>query len=177
MTRVSMKKLHQRGAALIFGLVVLLVLTILGIAGLRTSAIQQLMAGNLQEATRAFTAAESAMDAVLADVGTFYVAAPTTYDYNFTGTLNGQDIEPLRSHAIAYSPIRLQRLNNMACRSAQGYGTDTGCAFLDQVVIGRTGTALAPLVQDVRQQGVRQYIPNPMGKDTSDVDGKAPSES
>lgn len=51
----------QSGAALVFSLVVLLILTILGVSALRTSALEQLMAGNTQELTRALEAADSGL--------------------------------------------------------------------------------------------------------------------
>ncbi|NLO79456.1 MAG: pilus assembly protein [Xanthomonadaceae bacterium] len=51
----------QRGTALIVSLVLLLVLTILGISSMRTSGLQERMAGNLHDAHLAFQAAEAAL--------------------------------------------------------------------------------------------------------------------
>lgn len=50
---------YQRGAALVFSLVILLILTILGISAMRTSSLEQIMTGNTQESTRALQAADS----------------------------------------------------------------------------------------------------------------------
>lgn len=58
----------QSGAVLIVGLVVLLVITLVGISGLRTSAIQERMAGNLHQNSRALQSAEAALQAGLAYV-------------------------------------------------------------------------------------------------------------
>lgn len=52
----------QRGAALIVGLVLLLIMTLLGVAAMRTSTLQLVMAGNSQYAQLAFQAAESGIE-------------------------------------------------------------------------------------------------------------------
>lgn len=51
----------QRGAALAVGLIFLLVLTILGVSSLSTTSLEEKMAGNLQEKSRAFQTAEAAV--------------------------------------------------------------------------------------------------------------------
>lgn len=48
----------QRGAALVIGLILLLVLTVLGISGVVTAALELQMSGNTQFQERAFQAAE-----------------------------------------------------------------------------------------------------------------------
>jgi len=50
---------RQRGIVLVVGLVFLLVLTIIGVTALRTTALEERMAGNLQQQTIAFQDAES----------------------------------------------------------------------------------------------------------------------
>ncbi|MBY6073342.1 PilX protein [Marinobacter salsuginis] len=55
---------RQRGAALIVSLIVLLVLTLIGVAGMNTSVMQERMAVNSQNANRAFQAAESTVSAL-----------------------------------------------------------------------------------------------------------------
>jgi Tfp pilus assembly protein PilX len=55
----------QRGAALIMALVILFILTILGVTAMSTSSLEQKMAGNIQDLTRAFQAAESGVDRVI----------------------------------------------------------------------------------------------------------------
>ena len=60
MTRQSLRPVHshQRGAALVIGLILLLVLTVLGITGVVTAALELQMSGNTQFQERAFQAAE-----------------------------------------------------------------------------------------------------------------------
>jgi type IV pilus assembly protein PilX len=50
--------LRQRGAALVIGLILLLVLTVLGITGVVTAALELQMSGNTQFQERSFQAAE-----------------------------------------------------------------------------------------------------------------------
>lgn len=52
---------RQAGAALMVALVVLLVMTVLGVTSLRTTTLQERMAGNVRDANLAFQAAEAAL--------------------------------------------------------------------------------------------------------------------
>ena len=59
----------QQGTALVIGLLLLLVLTILAISGMTTASLEMLMAGNEQYQERAFQAADSAVErAIVAGV-------------------------------------------------------------------------------------------------------------
>ncbi len=62
---------RQRGAALAVALVFLVVLTIIGVTALRTTTLEERMAGNLQEHTRAFQAAEAGVARTISDVNNF----------------------------------------------------------------------------------------------------------
>lgn len=53
---------RQKGAVLVMALVILVVLTILGVTVMNTTSLGEKMAGNLQEATRAFQASESGVE-------------------------------------------------------------------------------------------------------------------
>lgn len=56
---------RQRGAALIIGLLLLLVLTVFAISGMSSATLDLALAGNTQYAENAFQAAESAIEAEL----------------------------------------------------------------------------------------------------------------
>ena len=56
---------HQQGAALVVGLVLLLVLTILGVSGMNTATLEWTMATNDQFSENAFQAAETGIDRAL----------------------------------------------------------------------------------------------------------------
>lgn len=66
---ISFSPSRQSGAALVVGLVVLVLLTLLGIAAMRTSALEERMAGNLRESNIAFQSAEGALrEAIASDL-------------------------------------------------------------------------------------------------------------
>jgi len=72
---------HQRGAALVVGMMLLLVLTILGITGMVTAALELQMSGNLQYQERAFQASEFGIEQAVnaPDLSTtFTMASPKT---------------------------------------------------------------------------------------------------
>ena len=52
---------QQRGAALIVALVILVILTSMGVAGMRTANLEEQFSGNLRDRSRAFGAAEAAL--------------------------------------------------------------------------------------------------------------------
>lgn len=52
---------HQRGAALIIGLIMLLILTLLGVTAISNVTLQERMSGSLADRSRAFQAAEIAL--------------------------------------------------------------------------------------------------------------------
>lgn len=64
MNDVKIKK-RQEGAVLVISLVLLLVLTLMGVAGMNTSTMQERMAANAQNSNRAFQGAESSVWALL----------------------------------------------------------------------------------------------------------------
>lgn len=59
----------QRGAALILSLIVLLVMTLIGVAGMNSSIMQERMAVNAQNMNRAFQAAESSVSMLNNELG------------------------------------------------------------------------------------------------------------
>lgn len=67
---------RQRGAALVIGLIMLLVLTLLAISGMNTSTLELQMTGNQQFSQNAFQAAETGIDRALQS-GNFTTMAPT----------------------------------------------------------------------------------------------------
>ena len=67
-TPLSMRP-AQRGAALVVGLVLMLVLTVLGISGLNTATLELVMASNTQSQQLAFQAAETGIDSLAIAIG------------------------------------------------------------------------------------------------------------
>ena len=77
---------REKGAALIIGLVLLLVLTVLGVSGINMATLELQMTGNTQAAEFAFQAAETGIDRALSgDVPFVYNDIPVgdgTYTYD-----------------------------------------------------------------------------------------------
>ncbi len=59
---------RSRGAALVVGLLILLVITIIGLSSMRSTLLEERMAGNLRDRARAFEAAEAALRAAEASL-------------------------------------------------------------------------------------------------------------
>lgn len=53
--------IYQRGAVMIIGLIMLLLLTVIGLASIRGTSLQEQMTGNMRDRNLAFQAAESAL--------------------------------------------------------------------------------------------------------------------
>jgi Tfp pilus assembly protein PilX len=68
---------QQSGAALVIGLLLLLVLTVLAITGIATATLELQMAGNLQYQERAFQAAETGIEQAI-ETATFNTTVPYT---------------------------------------------------------------------------------------------------
>lgn len=66
---------RQRGAALVIGLILLLILTLLAVAGMNTATLELQMAGNEQYQQRAFEAAETAIEQAI-ETGTYNTNVP-----------------------------------------------------------------------------------------------------
>jgi type IV pilus assembly protein PilX len=54
---------RQQGAVLVIGLIILLLMTIIGVTGIRTTSLEEKMSGNMRNRNLAFQAAESALSA------------------------------------------------------------------------------------------------------------------
>lgn len=70
---------RQRGVVLVIALVVLVLVTVLGVSMLRTTTMQERMAGNSRDRDKALQAAEAAVQACLSEVsGGTYTLVPLT---------------------------------------------------------------------------------------------------
>jgi len=137
----------QRGVALVFALMILLVLTLLSLSALRTSSLEQIMAGNTQELTRAFEAAESGLAMGLGDPSTFSsISSTATNTYVFEAMGAQATVETTYSQTTA------------APRSSVPTGQGTAdIAHFDQKSTAVTGTGARTIIH----QGVKKNIPKP----------------
>jgi type IV pilus assembly protein PilX len=78
MTRMSSIPARQQGAALVIGLVLLAILTLLAVSGLNASSMELVMAGNEQYRQKASQAAETGVEDALTQAATFKQICTTT---------------------------------------------------------------------------------------------------
>jgi Tfp pilus assembly protein PilX len=95
----------QRGAALVIAMILLVALTLLGIASMNTASLDLIMAGNEQFRGRAFETAEVGIEAALASADANFDTSLTTnsgtitlgndsYNYTIAPQEGGQTISP-----------------------------------------------------------------------------------
>jgi Tfp pilus assembly protein PilX len=77
-THPTSKRTAERGAALVVGLVLLLVLTVLGVSGMNSATLELVMASNTQSQQLAFQAAETGIDLAIGN-GTYLTSAPANF--------------------------------------------------------------------------------------------------
>lgn len=92
----------QNGAALIVSLIILLVLTLLGVASMQTTTLEERMAGNLRDTSVSFEAAEAGLRSAEG-----YLESEWNYDPDFYYALDG---EPRPSYAFHYDDAPEDRL-------------------------------------------------------------------
>ncbi|WP_444908668.1 pilus assembly PilX family protein [Microbulbifer sp. TRSA005] len=80
------KLIRQQGATLLVGLVILLLMTFIGLAAIRGSGMQELMAGNMRDRQLAFQAAEAGLRIAEEDLAVEIAKAVTT---RFDGSNKG----------------------------------------------------------------------------------------
>jgi type IV pilus assembly protein PilX len=96
---------RERGAVLIVSLVILLVLTILGVAGLQNTSMEERMAGNYRDRFTAFQAAETALRA-----GEGQIDEITTFQVmKFDGTDGTYTVEATTGNTDPYDPTNYTR--------------------------------------------------------------------
>lgn len=77
---------RQRGAALVVGLIMLVIVTLLAIGGMNTAALELIMAGNEQYRLKAFEASEAGIEIGLTNVAT---VVQDGKDHEATGDVPG----------------------------------------------------------------------------------------
>ncbi|MGH8501584.1 MAG: pilus assembly PilX family protein [Gammaproteobacteria bacterium] len=128
-TRTSAAK-RQRGAALAVSLVILLVMTMLGVAGMRMTTLEERMAGNTLDRQRAFEAAEATLLAAEAYL-TAQVASTNVFDNDGSDGLYDNS-EPNLSQSLAWNDS-----------DSRAYTGDVGTKSSPRFVIQHYGTVAA----------------------------------
>jgi Tfp pilus assembly protein PilX len=146
---MQMPAIHskQRGAALVTCLVLLLVLTILAVAGINSVTMEYAMTGNEQFRANAFTAAEAGIEQSLVQ-GTFLPGAGTQ-------TINAAMVNaPLDAYTAVITPI----LGGAPQNPPLSLGASIGKISSYQFEIASTGTSIRS-AQAANVQGVAVIAP------------------
>ena len=116
--RLPTRRQHERGAVLIIAMIFLIIMTLLAVTGMTTTSLEEKMASNSQESSRAFQAAETGLAQALADLnsydltGTYVVTiaqiADTELDSEYKTDFLGVSAPPL----VLNDP---SLLNNIDC--------------------------------------------------------------
>jgi type II secretory pathway pseudopilin PulG len=149
------RRARESGVALVMALVILAILTILGISAMSTSTLQEKMAGNVQEQTKSFLAAESAMT-LSADDRSTLVPIPNHEEergpYTFS---NGTQAEVVTKF--------LQETSGGGSSRGLGYSNrddKTKVFHFEQTSTGVTGTIANPRAKTLIRRGIAHITIN-----------------
>ena len=123
----------QQGAALVIGLILLMVLTLLAVSGMNSASLEYIMAGNEQYRANAFQAAEAGIEQsmavavfnpALAEAANGNNTATDTWAYTVTPQLGGTAIPGWGSSANKYSTYHFEvQSTGTSVRGAQAVNT------------------------------------------------------
>jgi hypothetical protein len=123
---------RQRGATLVIGLVLLLVLTVLAVATMNSATFGLNMAGNLQYSETAFQVAETGVEVAI-NAGPFNDIVPTDIPATELADLEGIDV------GVFDSIAQFQLCGGMPAGASTGVGEDAYSSYHFQIT--STGTA------------------------------------
>ena len=124
-------------------LVILFILTILAVSAMNTASLEEKMAGNIQDTTRAFQAAESGLNLALNTSGVLSLTGSTTSTFDIDAGKGGT-VTVVTTYLQSGKPKR-----------GSGYGVNFDAANFDQVSTGQTTSGAKSVVH----QGIGQIIP------------------
>lgn len=152
----------QRGSVLIISLIIMVVLTILGVSGMKTTQLEEKMAGNLKDSQLAFQAAEATLKQAEQYIDSNIVSISSFDDDGSDGlydkteerpweTINWDDTDSIEytnfdnSYSIN-SPPRfivqhlVSQLNNADQLNLDNYGQGTGAGRVEMFLITARAT-------------------------------------
>ncbi len=137
-TRSTLGPKRQEGAALVVGLILLLILTVFAVSGMSTATLELVLAGNTQFTENAFQASESAIEAEFV-LGPATPLVPRPGNYVFDNGIQATTDVTYRANTFA-----------------EGYSISEYSA--DHYVITATGTS-GKNATNVNQQGFFVVVP------------------
>lgn len=124
---------RDRGAALVVGLILLLILTVLAISGMTTASLELQMAGNAQYQERAFQAADTGIERAIAQqVYSTAAATPVTSTSADATASDGDTFEAV---------VQFDNVGGVTSVPGGGYSLGTGLQAYHFVVTSRGESA------------------------------------
>ncbi len=151
---------RQRGAVLVVGLLILLVMTILGVTAMQTTVMEERMAGNMRDRSLAFQAAE----AVLRDAEQLIENSVSTAAFNNSnenGLFGKNEDEPDKWASATWQDT----VDNTASRAYDGPDDDTALDFPNtqpRYFVKHIGTVEG----EGGSKNLKGYGSKPVGRDT-----------
>lgn len=147
---------RQRGAALVIALVILLVLTVMGVSGIRHATLEESMAFNTQAKSLTFQAAETAIGGVVINRGTVLnqaLGAGTggSIANDYTALVNPPGATPVVSATVTTTYVGWQ--------NAPGYSLKDSANVQLNFNITGSGSMAAASATSVHLQGVARIGP------------------
>ncbi len=119
MNRLGASRQRERGAVLIISMIFLIIMTLLAVTGMTTTSLEEKMASNAQESTRAFQAAETGLAQALDDLGSYDLSGTYSVDQGEMFTDSDLDTEYGTDFlGVSAPPLVLNDpslLNNIGC--------------------------------------------------------------
>ena len=152
----------QQGAALMVGLMLLLVLTVAGISTMRNTTFQERMAANAQFHTTTFQGAESAIRRIVGEVGGD-IAPPANQDNVLITAIDTTQTAPTRTVAVAgdQSITSSATVTYGGQQVAPGFSLGAGKAKIVAHQFNITATSSLPgaAAASSHQQGIQRVGP------------------
>ena len=148
---IATGRARQRGAALIIGLLLLLVLTLLAVSGMRSASEELIMAGNEQYRQNAFQGAEAGIEQAI-NTGIFDAATTNTVNGTVGTTPYGATITP--------------QFGGTAFSGVAGSSTEAAAGIFYEIASQGTSTRGA---QATTWQGIMQLVPGAGGATTANA--------
>lgn len=154
---LALSRQHQTGAVLIISLIILLAMTLLGVASMNTSMMQERMASNAQNTNITFQAAESAVSSVISTVvgGVQTPLSDAMGDNGVVGTTGNITAYDVSDPGVDAN-FQVTYLGVVTLTSGNSMDSDTNSISVQvqRFDIAGTGTVTATNAQTVIRQGI-----------------------
>lgn len=137
---------RQSGAVLVIAMIMLLVLTLLGVTAMNTTSMQERMAANSQELTRAFQAAETGLWSAVLNIQNLYLVNTNNTTTGYSDPLssgNGKSAGAYYATAYLYCGKPHRGPNASSGNVSSNYYFDSRSDGYSRVTTDSGGTAIS----------------------------------